>query len=82
MIDSWRKPYYGLQRMSKRAKVDTMGLAVPERLPAIAINFRLKGGEGRKLDELAKRLKVGRSKMARLIVEKFIADHDPDKETR
>jgi hypothetical protein len=27
---------------------------------------------------LAKRLKVGRSKMARLIVEKFIIEHDPN----
>jgi len=68
--------------MAKRTVRDSMGLALPEKLPAIAINFRLSGVDGRKLDTLAKRLKIGRSKMARLIVEKFIAQHDPDKEKR
>jgi hypothetical protein len=31
---------------------------------------------------LAKQANVGRSKLARLIVEKFIADHDPERKGR
>jgi hypothetical protein len=65
--------------MAKRTQDDDLGLVVPEDVRAAQINFRLSGVDARKLDTLAKRLKVGRSKMVRLIVEKFIAEHDPEK---
>src|SRR5579863_7510944 len=71
-----------LVRMAKRTKDDDLGLVVPEDVRAAQINFRLSGVDARKLDTLAKRLKVGRSKMVRLIVEKFIAEHDPEKRRR
>ncbi len=68
--------------MPKRTDGDNLGLVVPEDVRAAQINFRLSGVDARKLDTLAKRLKVGRSKMVRLIVEKFIAEHDPEKKKK
>ncbi len=56
-----------------------LGIVAPEKIKAELITFRLKGVDARKLRTLAKRLKVGRSSMARLIVEKFINDHDPER---
>lgn len=70
--------------MAKRSKdtLSDLGLVVPEVLRAAQINFRLSGVDVRKLDALAKQANVGRSKLARLIVEKFIADHDPERKGR
>jgi hypothetical protein len=59
---------------------DAFGLMVPEHLPAMILSFRLTGVNARKLTKLGRELKIGRSKMARLIVEQFIAEHDPEKE--
>ncbi len=67
---------------TKRTAASDLGLVVPETFKAAQINFRLAGVDVRKLDVLAKRLKVGRSKMTRLIVEKFIAEHDPETKER
>jgi hypothetical protein len=58
---------------------DDMGLNLAGRPPAVIVTFRLLGPDAAKLDQLAKRVKVGRSRMARLIVEKFIGEHDPEK---
>ena len=67
--------------MRKRRDAEKdLGLKVPENIPAVIVTFRLKGVEARKLNTLAKRLKIGRSAMTRLIVEKFIKQHDPEKE--
>jgi len=66
----------------KSGGLKELGLALPEAPKASQISFRLKGGELRKLDALAKQANVGRSKLARLIVEKFIADHDPERKGR
>jgi hypothetical protein len=60
-------------------RTDDLGIVAPEKVKAELITFRLKGVEARKLGKLAKRLKVGRSSMARLIVEKFIKEHDPER---
>jgi hypothetical protein len=59
---------------------NAFGLTIPEHLPAVVVTFRLSGVNARKLLKLGKALEVGRSKMARLIVEKFIEEHDPEKE--
>jgi hypothetical protein len=58
---------------------NAFGLTVPEHLPAVILTFRLTGVNARKLAKLGKELKVGRSKMARLIIEKFIEEHDPER---
>jgi hypothetical protein len=63
--------------MGRNTKAD-LGIVVPEKVKAEVVTFRLKGVEARKLRTLAKRLKVGQSAMARLIVEKFIKEHDPE----
>ncbi len=65
--------------MGKNTVDDDLGIVVPEKVKAELITFRLKGVDARKLGKLAKRLKVGRSSMARLIVEKFINEHDPER---
>ena len=65
-----------IRRMAKQR--NAFGLTVPEHLPAVVLTFRLSGVNARKLEKLGKELKVGRSKMARLIVEKFINEHDPE----
>lgn len=59
-----------------------LGLEIPEALKASQISFRLSGLDMRKLDALAKQAKVGRSKLVRLIVEKFIAEHDPERKEK
>lgn len=63
--------------MAKKAK--PFGLDVPEKANGEIITFRLKGVDVKRLEKLAKRVKVGRSTMARLIIEKFINEHDPEK---
>ena len=64
--------------MKKRAP-DDMGLVLPKRGSGDMISVRLSPDNARKLGVLSKRLDVGRSTMARLILEKFIAEHDPDR---
>jgi hypothetical protein len=59
-----------------------LGLEIPEMLKASQVSFRLSGLDMRKLDALARGANVGRSKLARLIVEKFIAEHDPERKGR
>lgn len=63
--------------MSKKTQL--FGLELPEKANGEVITFRLKGVDARRLEKLSKRLKIGRSAMARLIIEKFINEHDPDK---
>jgi len=76
-------PSYGLVLIGKRS--DDFVLNLEKRPPAVTVTFRLLGPDALKLDALAAALqkrnpragKIGRSKMARLIVEKFIAEHAP-----
>jgi len=55
-----------------------LGIVVPEKVKAEVVTFRLKGVDARKLRAIGKQLKVGQSTLARLIVEKFIREHDPE----
>ncbi len=65
--------------MVKRTKLeDDLGIVVPERQTVMPLSVRLTKDDLRKLGVLGDRLKVGPSTMARLIVEKFIKEHDPD----
>jgi hypothetical protein len=65
--------------MAKRKSLaDDLGIVVPEKQTAPPLSVRLAKDDLRKLGLLAARLKVGSSTMARLIVEKFIKEHDPD----
>jgi hypothetical protein len=59
------------------AKRNDLGLELPGEIKDETITFRLKASDARKLGELAKGVQVGRSTMARLIVEKFIKEHGP-----
>ena len=66
--------------MAKRKKSagEELGIVLPEKQTALPLSVRLSRNDLRKLGLLAERLKVGRSTMARLIVEKFIRQHDPE----
>ena len=66
----------------KSGGLKELGLEIPEVAKASQISLRLSGVDMRKLDALAKQANVGHSKLARLIVEKFIADHDPDRKEK
>jgi hypothetical protein len=68
-----------LRIMGRKTAAEELGLTPRETLKAEIFSMRLSGSNSRKLDKLAKRLRLGRSAMARLIVEKFIAEHDPDR---
>jgi hypothetical protein len=61
------------------AKRNDLGLQLPGESRAELITFRLQASQAKKLAALAKRVNVGRSTMARLIVEKFIKEHDPNR---
>jgi hypothetical protein len=66
--------------MTRNTKAENdLGLVPRRPSRAEIFSVRLSGEDARKLSTLAKRLKVGRSAMARLILEKFIKDHDPEK---
>lgn len=70
-----------LMATRKKGDVSDLGIVVPDRLATLMaehISVRLSGINARKLGALAKRLKNGKSAIARLILEKFIAEHDPD----
>lgn len=70
-----------LMATRKKEDVSDLGIVVPDRLATLKaehISVRLSGINARKLGALAKRLKIGKSAIARLILEKFIAEHDPD----
>jgi hypothetical protein len=57
---------------------DDLGIVAPKKGRGELLSVRLSTDNMRKLEALGKRLDVGRSTMARLILEKFIAEHDPD----
>ena len=66
--------------MAKRKKAtDDLGIVLPEKQTAPPLSIRFAKSDLRKLAVLGDRLKVGPSTMARLIVEKFIKEHDPDR---
>jgi hypothetical protein len=57
-----------------------LGIETPRGSRDTALSIRLTDADARKLDLLAKKLGVrGRSTMARLILEKFISDHVPER---
>lgn len=59
----------------KKKALPTLGLQLPDAAKSTIVTFRLSEDDVRKLDELGKPLKLGRSSIARLIVEKFIAEN-------
>ena len=63
----------------KQRNVDDLGIVAPEKKAALPLSVRLSDNDLRKLTKLGRRLKIGPSTMARLIVEKFIKEHDPEK---
>jgi hypothetical protein len=66
--------------VAKKARLeDDLGIVVPQRTAVQPMSVRLTETDLRKLGALAQRLKVGPSTLARLIVEKFIKEHDPDR---
>jgi len=72
--------YYNMDYMPRRTKAeDDLGIVVPEKQTVSPLSVRLTKDDLRKLGALGKRLKIGPSTMARLIVEKFIKQHDPDR---
>jgi len=64
---------------TRKRPEDNMGIVLPEKQTARPLSVRLTKDDLRKLSALGRRLKVGPSTMARLIVEKFIKEHDPDR---
>lgn len=62
----------------KHRNLGDLGIIAPEKKAAIPLSVRLSDKDMRKLSKLGRRLKVGPSTMARLIVEKFIKEHDPE----
>lgn len=62
----------------RRNAADDLGIVAPTKKAALPLSVRLSDDDIRKLGLLGQRLKVGPSTMARLIVEKFIKEHDPD----
>ena len=62
----------------KQRNADDLGIVAPQKKAALPLSVRLSDDDMRKLGLLGQRLKVGPSTMARLIVEKFIKEHDPD----
>jgi hypothetical protein len=62
----------------KQRNADDLGIVAPEKKAALPLSVRLSENDLRKLAKLGRRLKVGPSTMARLIVEKFIKEHDPE----
>jgi hypothetical protein len=62
----------------KRRRKDDLGIVLPPRKEARALSVRMSLPNLHKLEKLAKRLDIGPSTMARLILEKFIEEHDPD----
>jgi len=72
--------YYNTNYMPRRTKSeDDLGIVVPEKQTVSPLSVRLTKDDLRKLAALGRRLKIGRSTMARLIVEKFIKEHDPER---
>jgi len=57
-----------------------LGLAAPQKSKDTLLSVRLTTDDARTLETLAKKLGVrGRSTLARLVLEKFIAEHDADR---
>jgi hypothetical protein len=64
--------------MSKKVGFKELGITPPSASKATLLSVRLANSDADKLRLLAKQLGVrGRSTMARLIIEKFVAEHDP-----
>jgi hypothetical protein len=63
----------------RQRNADDLGIVAPRKKADVPLSVRLTNDDLRKLAKLGRRLKVGRSTMARLIVEKFIKEHDPDR---
>jgi len=63
----------------RRNAAEELGIEVPDTQSAPPLSVRFSKTDLRKLTALGERLKVGPSTMARLIVEKFIKQHDPDR---
>jgi hypothetical protein len=63
----------------KRGTGDDLGIDVPVRRAAVPLSVRIADDDLRKLTKLGDRVGVGPSTMARLILEKFIKEHDPDR---
>jgi hypothetical protein len=63
----------------KKTRDDDLGIEAPPKREGRPLSVRFSLENVRKLEALGKRLKVGPSTMARLIVEKFIKEHDPDR---
>jgi hypothetical protein len=62
----------------KQRNMGDLGIVAPEKKAELPLSVRLSERNLRKLAKLGRHLKVGPSTMARLIVEKFIKEHDPD----
>jgi hypothetical protein len=62
-----------------RSPKNDLGIVAPPRGKGELISIRLQPHLARKLEVFAKQIGVGRSTMGRLILEKFIAEHDPDR---
>jgi hypothetical protein len=62
-----------------RNAAQELGIELPEKQSAPPLSVRFSKDDLRKLTALGERLKVGPSTMARLIIEKFIKEHDPDR---
>lgn len=68
--------------MAKRPRnaFDALGIDAPAPTKDTMLSVRLRGEDVRKLDLIAKKLGVrGRSTIARLVLERFVAEHDPGK---
>jgi hypothetical protein len=61
-----------------RKGLDDLGIVAPLKKAALPLSVRMTDDALRKLGKLGKRLKIGPSTMARLILEKFIKEHDPE----
>jgi metal-responsive CopG/Arc/MetJ family transcriptional regulator len=64
----------------RRNALADLGIVLPQKSKDTLLSVRLTTDDASKLEALAKKLGVrGRSTMARLILEKFIAEHAPDR---
>jgi hypothetical protein len=72
-----------LSMSTNKKLADALGIEPPRGAKDTAVSIRMNEEDALKLDLLAKQLGVrGRSTVARLILEKFIAEHDPTKGRR
>jgi hypothetical protein len=62
-----------------RNAAQALGIELPENQTVPPLSVRLLKDDLRKLTVLGERIEIGPSSMARLIIEKFIKQHDPDR---